>query len=77
MLYRGNVECSVETCSSVIICEIIVQLLVIVQNKKNTFHYFILCVNFCGVFEKTAVSPHDTLTKLSLLSCGVSHHFGG
>ena len=37
---------SVETCSSVIICEIIVYLLVIVQNEKvkKAFALFVLCV---------------------------------
>jgi hypothetical protein len=33
---------SVETCRSVIICEIIVQLLVMVQNKKNICWYFVV-----------------------------------
>jgi hypothetical protein len=34
-LYYQQLQDSVETCSSVIICEIIVHLLVIVQNNKK------------------------------------------
>jgi hypothetical protein len=39
---------SVETCRSVIICQLIVHLLVIVQNKKNHLNYFytLYCLRF-------------------------------
>ena len=36
---------SVETCRSVIICEIIVNLLVIVQNDNKKHHYYLSCVS--------------------------------
>ena len=46
---------SVETCRSVIVCEIIVHLLGIVQNKKKTFYYrFFLSIFRCTIaFDKT------------------------
>jgi hypothetical protein len=48
---------SVRTCTSVIICEIIVHLLVIVQNIKKTVQYFIVFINNLHTWPRAVGDP--------------------
>ena len=57
MLYRGYVECGVETCRSVLICDIIVHLLVIVQNRKKHFTILVHVKIFGGSLKKQPFHP--------------------